>query len=56
MHSTDPYGPQSYDVYERMARPNSLTGAAKTHIHTQTVFLTVVVSFSECTTLVTLRT
>ncbi|XP_075896455.1 plakophilin-4-like isoform X6 [Nelusetta ayraudi] len=27
MHSTDPYGPQSYDVYERMARPSSLTDA-----------------------------
>lgn len=25
-HSADPYGPQSYDVYERMARPSSLTG------------------------------
>jgi len=27
LHNTDPYGPQSYDIYERMARPDSLTGA-----------------------------
>lgn len=27
LHNTDPYGPQSYDIYERMTRPNSLTGA-----------------------------
>lgn len=33
LHNTDPYGPQSYDIYERMARPNSLTGA---QLHTQT--------------------
>uniref|UniRef100_A0A673CYT3 Plakophilin 4 n=1 Tax=Sphaeramia orbicularis TaxID=375764 RepID=A0A673CYT3_9TELE len=26
LHSTDPYGPQSYDIYERMTRPDSLTG------------------------------
>ncbi|XP_059198598.1 plakophilin-4 isoform X3 [Centropristis striata] len=26
IHSTDPYGPQSYDIYERMTRPDSLTG------------------------------
>lgn len=26
-HSTDPYGPQSYDIYERMTRPDSFTGA-----------------------------
>ncbi|XP_056282525.1 plakophilin-4 isoform X2 [Pseudoliparis swirei] len=25
-HSTDPYGPQSYDIYERMTRPDSFTG------------------------------
>ncbi|KAK5921031.1 hypothetical protein CgunFtcFv8_024771 [Champsocephalus gunnari] len=25
LHSTDPYGPQSYDIYERMTRPDSLT-------------------------------
>ncbi|KAM3607471.1 uncharacterized protein V6R79_008315 [Siganus canaliculatus] len=24
LHSTDPYGPQSYDIYERMTRPDSL--------------------------------
>ncbi|XP_041857265.1 plakophilin-4-like isoform X4 [Melanotaenia boesemani] len=27
LHSTDPYGPQSYDIYERMTRPDSLTDA-----------------------------
>uniref|UniRef100_A0A8C3FZW6 Plakophilin 4 n=1 Tax=Cyclopterus lumpus TaxID=8103 RepID=A0A8C3FZW6_CYCLU len=27
LHSTDPYGPQSYDIYERMTRPDSFTGA-----------------------------
>uniref|UniRef100_A0A8D0A4B7 Plakophilin 4 n=1 Tax=Sander lucioperca TaxID=283035 RepID=A0A8D0A4B7_SANLU len=27
LHNTDPYGPQSYDIYERMTRPDSLTGA-----------------------------
>nr|XP_020450488.1 plakophilin-4 isoform X2 [Monopterus albus] len=27
LHNTDPYGPQSYDIYERMARPDSLTDA-----------------------------
>ncbi|XP_037343835.2 plakophilin-4 isoform X6 [Pungitius pungitius] len=26
LHSNDPYGPQSYDIYERMTRPDSLTG------------------------------
>uniref|UniRef100_A0A8C6V1S2 Plakophilin 4 n=1 Tax=Neogobius melanostomus TaxID=47308 RepID=A0A8C6V1S2_9GOBI len=26
LHSTDPYGLQSYDIYERMTRPDSLTG------------------------------
>ncbi|XP_033843340.1 plakophilin-4 isoform X2 [Periophthalmus magnuspinnatus] len=26
LHSSDPYGPQSYDIYERMTRPDSLTG------------------------------
>lgn len=26
LHSTDPYGPQSYDIYERMTRPDSFTG------------------------------
>ncbi|KAM9342915.1 LOW QUALITY PROTEIN: plakophilin-4-like [Pholidichthys leucotaenia] len=26
VHNTDPYGPQSYDIYERMTRPDSLTG------------------------------
>ncbi|XP_028248960.1 plakophilin-4 isoform X2 [Parambassis ranga] len=26
IHNTDPYGPQSYDIYERMTRPDSLTG------------------------------
>uniref|UniRef100_A0A4W6FQR3 Plakophilin 4 n=1 Tax=Lates calcarifer TaxID=8187 RepID=A0A4W6FQR3_LATCA len=26
LHNTDPYGPQSYDIYERMTRPDSLTG------------------------------
>ncbi|XP_037343837.2 plakophilin-4 isoform X5 [Pungitius pungitius] len=25
LHSNDPYGPQSYDIYERMTRPDSLT-------------------------------
>lgn len=46
MHSTDPYGPQSYDVYERMARPNSLTGAAldaHTHTHTLPLFSRVLI-------------
>lgn len=34
LHNTDPYGPQSYDIYERMTRPSSLTGAQKhTRIH-----------------------
>lgn len=32
LHNTDPYGPQSYDIYERMTRPNSLTGA-QMHAH-----------------------
>uniref|UniRef100_A0A671YVW5 Plakophilin 4 n=1 Tax=Sparus aurata TaxID=8175 RepID=A0A671YVW5_SPAAU len=27
LHNTDPYGPQSYDIYERMTRPDSLTDA-----------------------------
>lgn len=37
LHNTDPYGPQSYDIYERMARPNSLTGAyTLSHTHTYT--------------------
>lgn len=31
LHNRDPYGPQSYDIYERMARPNTLTGM---EIHT----------------------
>ncbi|XP_037645253.1 plakophilin-4-like isoform X4 [Sebastes umbrosus] len=26
IHNADPYGPQSYDIYERMTRPDSLTG------------------------------
>lgn len=26
LHNVDPYGPQSYDIYERMTRPDSLTG------------------------------
>lgn len=26
LHNNDPYGPQSYDIYERMTRPDSLTG------------------------------
>ncbi|XP_038576331.1 plakophilin-4 isoform X2 [Micropterus salmoides] len=26
LHNSDPYGPQSYDIYERMTRPDSLTG------------------------------
>ncbi|KAK7939488.1 hypothetical protein WMY93_002814 [Mugilogobius chulae] len=26
LHGADPYGPQSYDIYERMTRPDSLTG------------------------------
>lgn len=30
LHNTDPYGPQSYDIYERMTRPDSLTGT-QTH-------------------------
>uniref|UniRef100_A0A3P8VP42 Plakophilin 4 n=1 Tax=Cynoglossus semilaevis TaxID=244447 RepID=A0A3P8VP42_CYNSE len=25
LHNADPYGPQSYDIYERMARPDTLT-------------------------------
>ena len=39
LHNTDPYGPQSYDIYERMTRPDSLTGAQK-HKHAQTCTLT----------------
>lgn len=38
IHNTDPYGPQSYDIYERMTRPDSLTGACTytdTNTHTQ---------------------
>ncbi|XP_070400061.1 plakophilin-4 isoform X2 [Nothobranchius furzeri] len=27
LHNADPYGPQSYDIYERMTRPDSLTDA-----------------------------
>ncbi|XP_074550289.1 plakophilin-4 isoform X2 [Halichoeres trimaculatus] len=27
LQNTDPYGPQSYDIYERMTRPDSLTDA-----------------------------
>nr|XP_020499784.1 plakophilin-4 isoform X1 [Labrus bergylta]XP_020499785.1 plakophilin-4 isoform X1 [Labrus bergylta] len=27
IQNTDPYGPQSYDIYERMTRPDSLTDA-----------------------------
>ncbi|XP_032385724.1 plakophilin-4 isoform X7 [Etheostoma spectabile] len=27
LHNTDPYGPQSYDIYEKMTRPDSLTDA-----------------------------
>lgn len=26
LHTTDPYGPQTYDIYERMTRPDSLAG------------------------------
>uniref|UniRef100_A0A665VZL5 Plakophilin 4 n=2 Tax=Echeneis naucrates TaxID=173247 RepID=A0A665VZL5_ECHNA len=26
LHNTDPYGPQSYDIYERMTRPDSFAG------------------------------
>ncbi|XP_058509929.1 plakophilin-4-like isoform X10 [Solea solea] len=26
IHNADPYGPQSYDIYERMTRPDSLAG------------------------------
>ena len=34
LHNTDPYGPQSYDIYERMTRPDNLTGnQTHTHIH-----------------------
>lgn len=34
MLHADPYGPQSYDIYERMTRPDSLTGAQNhTHAH-----------------------
>lgn len=35
LHNTDPYGPQSYDIYERMTRPDSLTGD-HIYIHTYT--------------------
>lgn len=31
IHSTDPYGPQSYDIYERMTRPDSLTGVRSSY-------------------------
>lgn len=34
LHNTDPYGPQSYDIYERMTRPDSLAGAKCAHTHT----------------------
>ncbi|XP_035762620.1 plakophilin-4-like [Neolamprologus brichardi] len=30
LHNTDPYGPQSYDIYERMTRPDSLAGSSRT--------------------------
>lgn len=33
LHNTDPYGPQSYDIYERMTRPDSLAGTPlNTHV------------------------
>ncbi|XP_019115382.2 plakophilin-4 isoform X5 [Larimichthys crocea] len=31
LHNTDPYGPQSYDIYERMTRPDSLTGVRSSY-------------------------
>lgn len=35
LHNADPYGPQSYDIYERMTRPDSLAGIQQqTHTHT----------------------
>lgn len=40
LHNTDPYGPQSYDIYERMTRPDSLAGAppnTQTHTYTHTL-------------------
>lgn len=40
LHNTDPYGPQSYDIYERMTRPDSLAGAPlHTHTHAHTYLL-----------------
>lgn len=38
LHNVDPYGPQSYDIYERMTRPDSLTGAPL-HINTHSYTL-----------------
>uniref|UniRef100_A0A8C6PX98 Plakophilin 4 n=1 Tax=Nothobranchius furzeri TaxID=105023 RepID=A0A8C6PX98_NOTFU len=31
LHNADPYGPQSYDIYERMTRPDSLTGVRSSY-------------------------
>ncbi|XP_016536309.1 plakophilin-4-like isoform X2 [Poecilia formosa] len=46
LHNTDPYGPQSYDIYERMTRPDSLTGVLlMTHTHTHTAFVCASVVF-----------
>lgn len=40
LHNTDPYGPQSYDIYERMTRPDSLAGVPlRTHIRTHILAL-----------------
>uniref|UniRef100_A0A665VZG3 Plakophilin 4 n=1 Tax=Echeneis naucrates TaxID=173247 RepID=A0A665VZG3_ECHNA len=31
LHNTDPYGPQSYDIYERMTRPDSFAGVRSSY-------------------------
>ncbi|XP_047456271.1 plakophilin-4 isoform X3 [Mugil cephalus] len=31
LHNADPYGPQSYDIYERMTRPDSLAGVRSSY-------------------------
>ncbi|XP_031714602.1 plakophilin-4 [Anarrhichthys ocellatus] len=31
IHNTNPYGPQSYDIYERMTRPDNLAGVRRSY-------------------------
>lgn len=45
LHNTDPYGPQSYEIYERMTRPDSLTGVPLNTTHTNTALLCASVIF-----------